>query len=75
MHYRQAAISLCGDFNIYGSYESAYQKLLAAHAGTDGKFYDPLNLSGTWNDYSYRIYHTQSTRLNSPEWWLLWRHE
>ncbi|MFN8142897.1 MAG: T9SS type A sorting domain-containing protein [Bacteroidia bacterium] len=56
---------VCGDFNIYGSYESAYQKLLQAHAGTDGKFYDPLNLSGTWNDYSYRIYHTQSTRLNS----------
>ena len=54
-----------GDFNIYGSFESAYQKLLQVHSGTDGRFYDPLNLSGTWNNPSYRFFHTQSTRLNS----------
>ncbi|MBK7851133.1 MAG: T9SS type A sorting domain-containing protein [Bacteroidetes bacterium] len=56
---------VCGDFNIYGDYESAYQKLLQPHAGTDGRFYDPLIMTGTWNDPVYSIYHTQSTRLNS----------
>ncbi|HRH66107.1 MAG TPA: T9SS type A sorting domain-containing protein [Bacteroidia bacterium] len=56
---------VCGDFNIYGAYENAYQKLLQNHAGTDGRFYDPLNMSGTWNASYYSNFHTQSTRLNS----------
>jgi hypothetical protein len=54
-----------GDFNIYGSTEPAYQKLLQVTAGTEGHFIDMYNLSGTWNNSSYAIYHTQSTRVRS----------
>lgn len=54
-----------GDFNIYGSTEQAYQKLIFNNPGDDGNFYDPLTLSGTWNSFSYRFFHTQSTRTRS----------
>lgn len=56
---------LCGDFNIYGSGEIAYQKLKQDNFTDDGNFVDPLNLSGYWNYYPYRFYHTQSTRTRS----------
>lgn len=56
---------VCGDFNIYGSTESAYQKLITNGNNVDGKFYDLLSLSGTWNNSSYAIHHTQSPRTTS----------
>lgn len=56
---------VCGDFNIYSSNELAYQKLLEITSGTDGKFNDPLTLTGTWNNPSYAQYHTQSPRVRS----------
>ncbi len=56
---------ICGDFNIYTSNESAYQKLLAVNGGNEGHFNDPLNLPGTWNQAIYAPHHTQSTRLNT----------
>ncbi len=52
-----------GDFNIYKSSESAYQKLLNQTSG--GYFLDVFNLTGTWNQYTYRQHHTQSTRVRS----------
>jgi len=55
---------VCGDFNIYGDYESAYQKLLQDNPGDDGNFVDPFQMTGTWNDAVYSFYHSQSTRLN-----------
>jgi hypothetical protein len=54
-----------GDFNIYGAYEAAYQKLLADRPSDDGNFIDVLGLTGIWNDPVYAPYHTQSTRLPS----------
>ena len=51
-----------GDFNIYGSYEVAYQNLLQVQSQNEGHCIDPVNISGQWNNYSYRQYHTQSTR-------------
>lgn len=51
---------VCGDFNIYGSSEEAYQKLL--NQTNPGYFIDYLNLPGIWNDADYAPYHTQSTR-------------
>jgi len=54
-----------GDFNIYSSNEPAYIKLLADDPGNDGNFYDNLNLTGTWNNFAYRFYHSQSTRTRS----------
>jgi len=54
-----------GDFNIYGSQEAAYQKLVQVTPGSDGHFVDPLSMPGTWNQSAYASYHTQSTRTRS----------
>lgn len=54
-----------GDFNIYGSAEPAYQKLVQDNTADDGNFIDPLSMTGTWNSFAYRFYHTQSTRTRS----------
>lgn len=53
---------VCGDFNIYGSTEPAYQALLDDSPADDGNFVDRINLSGTWNNSAYAQYHTQSPR-------------
>ncbi len=58
---------VCGDFNIYGSTEVAYQKLKAVTAGTEGHFIDPIVMTGTWNQSQYAINHTQSPRTRSFE--------
>ncbi len=50
-----------GDFNIYESAEPAYVELLRDNPGDDGNFLDVINMTGVWNNYSYRQYHTQST--------------
>lgn len=55
----------CGDFNIYATGETAYQKLKQNNPNDDGNFIDPLVLSGTWNYFGYSQYHTQSTRTRS----------
>lgn len=52
-----------GDFNIYGSFEGAYQNLL--NTSGSGYFVDLFSLQGTWNNSNYANYHTQSTRLNT----------
>ena len=54
--------AVMGDFNIYSSNEPAYMKLKQAISGTEGHFIDALNLTGTWNNGAYALYHTQSTR-------------
>ncbi len=54
-----------GDFNIYGSTEPAYQKLLQDNPTDDGHVVDALTLTGTWNNAAYAQYHTQSPRVRS----------
>ena len=56
---------VCGDFNIYNNSEPAYQKLIQLQSGNEGHVIDPLNLSGSWNNSSYSIHHTQATRTRS----------
>lgn len=56
---------VCGDFNIYGSTETAYQKLLAVTGGNEGQLIDPISLTGNWNQFAYRAYHTQSPRVRA----------
>lgn len=56
---------VCGDFNIYGSGESAYVKLTQNGNNANGKFNDVLSMSGTWNNAAYAFYHTQSPRTTS----------
>ncbi|MFA6058424.1 MAG: endonuclease/exonuclease/phosphatase family protein [Taibaiella sp.] len=56
---------VCGDFNIYGSSEGAYQNLVQNGSNANGKFNDILSMSGTWNNSAYAINHTQSPRTTS----------
>lgn len=56
---------VCGDFNIYNSNESAYKKLLLDNITDDGHVNDPITLTGSFNNSSYAIYHTQSPRTRS----------
>ncbi|MBL8017129.1 MAG: T9SS type A sorting domain-containing protein [Ignavibacteria bacterium] len=52
-----------GDFNIYGDYEQAYIKLKQVTNG-NGHFVDPISgMTGSWNQFAYRQYHTQSPRV------------
>ena len=57
--------AVLGDFNIYTSTEPAYQRLLQTEVGSEGHFIDPLNLSGTWNQFAYAPFHTQSSRIRA----------
>jgi len=55
---RDDNVLLCGDLNVYGAGEPAYQALL-----TDSLFYDPLDATAEWHaDSKYAYLHTQSTR-------------
>ncbi len=56
---------IVGDYNIYTSSEPAYQMLTASSTDNDGRAKDPLNMSGTWNNSAYALYHTQSTRSSA----------
>jgi endonuclease/exonuclease/phosphatase family metal-dependent hydrolase len=56
---------VCGDFNIYGSSEGAYQNLIQNGSNANGKFNDIISMSGTWNNSAYAIHHTQSPRTTS----------
>jgi endonuclease/exonuclease/phosphatase family metal-dependent hydrolase len=55
---------VCGDFNIYGGDEPAYQRLLEQD-GQNGYFIDPIGINGPWNVASYSQFHTQSPRVRS----------
>ena len=54
-----------GDFNFYSTNEAAYQKLLQVTANAEGEFYDPLTLTGVFNNPTYSLYHTQSPRVRA----------
>jgi len=56
---------VCGDFNIYSSYEGAYQKMVQADGYPDGKFNDVVSMTGNWNNGAYAIHHTQSPRTTA----------
>jgi endonuclease/exonuclease/phosphatase family metal-dependent hydrolase len=52
---------VCGDTNFYGDGEGGYLRLTESQADNDGRCKDPLTMPGTWNQYAYAAYHTQST--------------
>lgn len=54
-----------GDTNFYGAWEGGYIRLTESQLDNDGRGRDPIPLPGTWNDPSYALYHTQSTRAAS----------
>jgi len=58
---------LVGDFNIPASSQSAYQELIGSQANNDGRFFDPINTPGNWNNSSsYRFVHTQDPAQPYP---------
>ena len=57
---------LMGDTNIYTTTEGAFQKFLENQGDNDGRLYDPLNLSGTFNQAPFAPYHTQCPCLTCP---------
>ncbi len=51
---------LGGDFNIQSSAQSAYQEMVGSQSDDSGRFFDPINTPGSWNNSSaFRIVHTQ----------------
>ncbi|MCK6455722.1 MAG: hypothetical protein L6Q92_04235 [Phycisphaerae bacterium] len=49
-----------GDFNIQSSSQSAYQELVGSQANNAGRFFDPINTPGSWNNnIAFRFVHTQ----------------
>lgn len=55
-----------GDFNLYTSFEPAYQFLLGLEPSPNSRFLDPINRPGNWNNsISFADIHTQSPRTQS----------
>ena len=51
---------VAGDFNIQRSSQAAYQELVGSQANNAGRFFDPINTPGDWNNSSaFRFVHTQ----------------
>lgn len=49
-----------GDMNMQSSNEAEYQTLVGSAADNSGRFKDPINTTGTWNNSSsFRFVHTQ----------------
>lgn len=59
---------ICSDTNTQSSSQSAYQQLVGTLSGAAGRFYDPINRPGSWeNNATYQNIHTQepSTQMDS----------
>jgi hypothetical protein len=51
---------LGGDLNIQTSTQSAYVELVGSQANNDGRFWDPIDTPGSWNNNgAFRFVHTQ----------------
>ena len=56
--------TMSGDFNLYTASEQAFQNLLF-HPNTSIRFYDPVNMIGSWNNNEFfASVHTQSTHTS-----------
>lgn len=57
---------LVGDFNMQSASEAAFITLTESQSDDDGRFFDPINQIGDWNNNnSFVLTHTQSTRTTS----------
>ncbi len=51
---------MAGDTNIQTSSQAAYQELVGSHTLNSGRFFDPIDAPGSWNNNgSFRFVHTQ----------------
>lgn len=56
--------TMSGDLNVYTASEQAFQNLLF-HFNTSIRFYDPINMMGSWNNNDFfASVHTQSTHTS-----------
>ena len=54
------AFLIGGDFNVQRSTGADYQNLVGPNSGQGGRFFDPINTPGTWNNNeAFRFVHTQ----------------
>jgi hypothetical protein len=52
---------LAGDTNIQNSVQAAYQQFVGSQADNRGRFFDPINSPGSWNqNILFRFIHTQA---------------
>lgn len=55
-----------GDTNTQTSSQTPYQTLVGSSANNNGRFFDPINTPGSWNNNnSFRFVHTQDPVFNS----------
>lgn len=58
-------IMVLGDFNWQSSNQAAFQTLAGSAANNAGRFFDPINTLGSWNNNSnFRFVHTQDPTGN-----------
>jgi endonuclease/exonuclease/phosphatase family metal-dependent hydrolase len=51
---------VAGDFNMQSSSQTSYVELVGSQANNAGRFFDPINTPGSWNNNNtYRFVHTQ----------------
>lgn len=60
--------AVVGDFNIQSSSQTAYQELVGSQSNNTGRFFDPINTPGSWNNNSaYRFVHTQNPNADMDD--------
>jgi len=51
---------IAGDFNMQSSSQTSYVELVGSQTNNTGRFFDPINTPGSWNNNSaFRFVHTQ----------------
>ncbi len=51
---------LAGDMNMQSSAQTSYAELIGSQTNNNGRFFDPINTPGSWNNSSaFRFIHTQ----------------
>ncbi len=62
----QGNVFIAGDFNVYSGSEPAFQDLISYAPNPSVRFYDPINVIGSWNNNNnFSFVHTQSVRSSS----------
>jgi exonuclease III len=62
----QGNVFIAGDFNVYSGAEPAFQDLISYAPNPSVRFYDPINVIGSWNNNNnFSFVHTQSVRSSS----------
>jgi hypothetical protein len=59
---------MCGDTNIQSSSSTPYVELVGSQTDNRGRFFDPINTPGTWNNNrAFRFVHTQDPAVQMDD--------